>query len=308
MPLISYPLVAWGSVENLAGAAWSAVGTPVITPGQADPFGGTGAFKIGDDAAGAVEGIQRAAAFSIVADRLVWTPCIKQGTSTSHLLQVRDVTAADYPLALVATWAAGVPAITPSATGGNPTPTVHGAVSLGNGWYVVVASCPWTSGNTAKEEFYGTNATASDTGDALYYVRSLALLDLFDEAVSWEEDREGSNYEQGPSGFEDAARVGIDHYLEGRVRFVPQTPRSDPGPVSGWYGENEAAAVNGGVKAMLRAGREKQLLRWVPNRAASTVGQDAYLVEPIREKPGLERSWDRTFMMRLRSASVFAGV
>ncbi len=43
--------------EAIDFSAWDVSGTPVLTAGQADPYGGTAAYLVGDDNAGAVENI-----------------------------------------------------------------------------------------------------------------------------------------------------------------------------------------------------------------------------------------------------------
>jgi hypothetical protein len=91
------------------------------------------------------------------------------------------------------------------------------------------------------------------------------------------------------------------------VRWVPTIPRSTPAIVSGWYGENESTGVNCGVKAMLKAGRDKNSLRFVPDRSVCTTYMDSYLVDPMNGAPDLEPNWDRTFPMTLRGSTVYTG-
>lgn len=304
MPLTSLPLVAWGSADDLS--TYTPIGTAGLTPGQTDPFGGPGGYTIADGSAVVSEA--RFKLLPTLPNGTNWfTAFVRGGSAVASGFEIWDNTAGITRHQFKFPWSAGVAGAGVTTSGNG---TILGPISTGPLWYMYLFSALGMVGDHANRMYlYPTDPTvASQIGNAIFCVRSAVLLDLFDEAVSWEEDREGSEYQQGPSGFEDAARVGIDHYLEGRARYMPQAPRLDPGPVSGWYGENEGVGVNCGVKAMLRAGREKQLLRWAPDRSLASVSQDAYLVEPMREKPGLERNWERTFTMRLRSASVFAGV
>jgi hypothetical protein len=305
MPLL-YPLIAWGTADDISGGGWSNNGTPTVTGGQTDPFGGTGAYLIDDNDAGIAEARLKTG-FVVNARMFTWAVCIKQGTSSTSLVEVRDETAADYPLILSITWSGGVPTVTPSATGGNPTPTVNGTISLGASWYLIVSSCPWTYGNSARPELYATGATVSLTGSTYYYLRHLVVMDYLDGAVSWSEPRDGSAQAQGASGTEDAWTIGTDEHLRATVRWVPDFDRASPASVSGWYGAADAPGINDGVKAMLTAGRDKGLLRFVPDRSVCTTYMDSYLVEPMRGSPDLEPNWDRKFTLELRGTTVYTG-
>lgn len=301
MPLITLPALAWGPADDLSASPYS--GAAGVTSGFTDPFGTGFGYELNDTSGAAFQGKSRTIAFGADGAQTIVT-LARASTATGSLVEVTDQTLTANRGRIDLTWTgATLTSVTPSNGA-----VVIGFAPSGGGWYTIL----WQIAGVLKAStnaiaYYPAGPAATAQGKTIFCVRNIVLLDLFDEAVSWEEDREGSEYQQGPSGFEDAARVGIDHYLEGRVRYIPQSPRAE-GPVSGWYGENEAAGVNCGIKAMLRAGREKQLLRWIPDRSNSAAGQDAYLVDPMRDKPGFERNWDRTFTMRLRSASVFAGV
>lgn len=306
MPLSTYPLIAWGSPDDIS--TYVAIGTAAVTGGFTDPFGGTLAYDINDASGGVGDARYKLLPTSLPNGTSWFAVMSRANGAGASGLQIWDDTAAVDRHTIRWTWSAGVPS-TPATIGGG-SGTILPPIPLGGPWYLLLFSANGLVGANANRLYLypADPSSPAATGRTIFVVMNAVLLDLFDEAVSWEEDREGSEYQQGPSGFEDAGRTGIDHLLEGRVRFVPQFPRLDPGPVSGWYGENEMVGVNCGVKAMLRAGREKQLLRWVSDRSLSTIYRDTYLVDPLKEKPGFERNWERTFLMRLRSASAFTGV
>ncbi|HMG19533.1 MAG TPA: hypothetical protein VK573_12470, partial [Gemmatimonadales bacterium] len=66
--------------ENMGHADWTVVGTPVLTSGQADPFGGTGAYVVDDNAAGGDEAIETVVGFTADATKAV-AIFIKAGTA-----------------------------------------------------------------------------------------------------------------------------------------------------------------------------------------------------------------------------------
>jgi hypothetical protein len=299
---MSLPLIAWGTAQDISASPWTDNGTPTVTPNVTDPFGGTGAYLIDDNDAGLAEA--RLLVVNAVAGSTVpITVCLKAGTSSTSLVQLRDQTAASYPLAVNVTWSGGVPSAT--ATAG----TVIGTVSLGNGWYLLLATAAWTSGHDARLELYGTGSTASLTGTTNYYVRNFALPYYPDMAVSEPAPRDGSLWAlNGDGSVEDAWIVGTEERLRCLMRWIPQSPRATPVVQSGWYGQNESVGVNCGMKAMLTAGRDKQALLWVPDRSTCTTYQSSYLVEPIGAGAvSLEANGDRTFELVLRGTSAFTG-
>ena len=300
MPLATYPLIAWGSAAAING--WTDAGTPVITTGQADPFGGTSAVLVNDDSAGAAEGKTTTAA-GVVGDTVTLLVFAKAGTAAASAFQLRDNTAGAYRIQAALTWSGGVPTLTCS------TGTAIGTVSVGGSWYAALATGTWVSGNTAQVEVYGASATASATGTTYWYLRNAVLLDYMDEVVSFARARAGSVWAQAPSGTEDAWITGTDEVLRGRLRFIPKTPTATPVVKSGWYGENESAGVNCGVKAMLTAGRAKTSLLWVADRATASTTVTCTLAQPVdQDGVELEANGDRTVAVEFRGTSVFPGV
>lgn len=299
---LTLPLVAWGTASDISASPWVDVSTPVVTGSVADPFGGTGAYTIDDNNAAAVEA--RRLPLTVASGRIVAAVCIKAGTATVSRFGLRDDTAAAWLHSVTATWSGGVPTVaTESGTG-----TVYGTVSLGSGWYLALFDATGATGANDNELYlYGASGTASTTGTTSYYLRNIVLLSYLDGATSWPESRTGSAWAEAPSGTEDAWIVGTNWHLAGTVRHVPDSPTDTPEVVSGWYGLNESTGVNCGVAAFLMAGRDKQTLTWVKDRATCTTYTDGYLVEPMRGRPDLEPNWRRQFPLELRSTSVYAG-
>lgn len=296
MPLSSFPLIGWGNADDLSttGAA-----NCNVSSGFTDPFGGTGGYKLTSTVAGG----RRTRSVTYLADGIQYVLLAwKADTAAKSSFFWRDNTASLDRGGVTVTWGGGL-----SVSGGA---SVLGTVSLGAAtgpWTAVLASCSGIiKANSNSLDLY-PDYNSGVAGSAFFYLRNMVLLDLLDEAISWEEDREGTTYERGPSGFRDTARIGLDQLLEGRVRWVPKDHQVE-GPVSGYYGENEGIGVNCGIKAMLRAGRESQLLRWVPDRSACNIGQDAYLDAPLKGKPDIERGGQRAWGFRLIGSSVFTGL
>ena len=298
---LTLPLVAWGSADDLS--AYTSVGTPVVTSGITDPFGGTGAYTIDDNDAGAVEYVYKSITFAS-SGTVFASVFIKAGTAGTSTVVLVDNVAAVSRATLSVTWSGGVPSVAIT----NGSATIHGTVSVGGGWYLLLFSADSiVAANAHRLRLYGTSTTTSDTGTTSYYVRNAVLLSYLDGATSWPEPRKGSAWAEAPSGTEDAWIVGTNWHLAGTVRHVPDSPTDTPETVSGWYGANESTGVNCGVAALLSAGRDKQALTWVKDRATCSTYVSGYLVEPMQGKPDLEPNWRRTFPLELRSSSVFAG-
>lgn len=301
MPLATLPMVAWGSAADIN--AWSSAGTPIVTTGQSDPFGGTSAVLVNDDSAGAAEGKTTTQA-NVTGDTCTLLLFAKAGTATASAFQLRDNTAGAYRIQGNLAWSGGVPTLTCS------TGTAIGTASVGGSWYAVLATGTWLTGATAQLEVYGASATASATGTTYWYARNAILLDYVDEVVSFPRPRAGSVWGRSMSGVEDAWITGTDRILTGRIRHVPQVASAWPTLKSGWYGENETAGLNCGVASFLTAGRAKTSLLWVPSRAAASSNTvSCYLSAPMDEdRVELEGNGERALRFELRSTSVFAGV
>jgi len=303
MPLI-LPLIAWGAWQAIDTSPWTAgAGTPTITPGQTDAFGGTNAYKIDDNDAGTPEG-QRLPL--TLANGTQWIALmVRQDTSSTFGILVYEITGGTSRHGIRGTWSGGIPSLVTVAGGG----TILTPIALGGGtWLCLFSADGVVAGNQPNLYLYGTDYTnAALTGSTIFSMRHLVLLDYLDDAVSWDEPRDGSFVAQSAGGVEDAWDAGTDEHLRGTVRWVPAAPRDTPISVSGWYGAAESPGINSSVKAMLRAGRDKNVLRWVPDRSVCTTYMDSYLVDPMKGAPDLEPNWDRKFALELRGSSVFSG-
>lgn len=309
-----YPLMAWGTADDISASPWgNLVGTPTVTGSQTDPFGGTSAYKIDDANAGANEA--RSRSVGALTSGPVGTGftgsiivCVKGDTAAGFRIFLTDTSAGNTTrISLEGTVSGGVPSVTAS-TGIAVTPA---GVALGGSWYAFLATSTalgMVSGNTHRLELYATASGAANTGATIFYSRPMVLLDYLDNAVAYSVPREGSEQVQAPSGVEDAWTIGTDEMLRCMVRAVPADPRASPAIVSGWYGESESSGVNAGVKAMLKAGRDKQVMRFVPDRSSSTTYMDSYLVEPMGDAPTIDTNpGDRAFPLALRGSTVYAG-
>lgn len=305
MPMRSLSLVAWGTADDISGASYSNIGTVSVTSGVTDPFGGTGAYTLNDTDGAAISG-RRHALFTVGSTSLVFAFCVKQGTSSQFRVDISDSTAGAGRNTIIGAWSGGVPAVTDSV-GTILTPS---GIALGNGWYLVISTATTVSGNSHRFDLYPASTNTAATGTTSFYVRNVVLLDLIGSPKAYSEPAQGYEVAIAPSGTRDAWKVKApDECLAGRVSWVPTAPRSFPQIVSGWDGANESTAVNCGVKAMLEAGWDMNLLRFVPDRSTCTAYNDAYLVEPAQGwQPELEGNADRAFAFKLVSATPFTGI
>lgn len=303
MPLQTLPLVAWGTAADIN--AWTDIGTPGITTGVTDPFGGTSAYTVNDNDAGVSEG-KLVSTGAITGTLVVLGVCMKAGTATSSSVQFRDTTAGAYTIQGTTAWSGGVPG-TPTMGSGSYV----GQVALGNSWYLLLFTCAWTTGNVGRIEVYGASNSASTTGTTSYYLRHIVLTDYLVDAIGYDEDGEGSDYRRGPSGTEEAWSTGTTYGLSATVGWIPSAPRSNPVVVSGWPGGAEYAGVNDGIAAMLRAGRNKNALTFIPDRSACSSGAvSCYLEEPLQPRPELDpdNQNEKRIAIRLRSSSSFGAI
>ena len=124
-------------------ATWTAIGTPTNAAG--DAVGGVTTQVIGDDSAVALEGYGQNVTFTGNAVKTV-SLFVKQGTSTSSVIQLRDNTAGTNRLLAAVTWSGTVPVVT-MTTGTDLTGT---PVQLGtSGKYrLMFATTSVTAANT----------------------------------------------------------------------------------------------------------------------------------------------------------------
>jgi hypothetical protein len=295
------PLLAWGSADDIS--AYSQSGTAAVTSGVTDPFGGTGAYTVEDNDGAAPEYRFKAITYTWNGTQ-AGVVMAKQGTATTSEFDFFDSTAGSNRCGVRLTWSGGVPTASVYTGSGS----ILGTVALGAGWYLILATYDnVVAANANRLRLFGGQATATSTGTTSWYVRNVVLLHPLDEVRAYREPRDGSETRQGPSGTEEAWTLGPDHVLAARMRHIPAAPTSD-GPASGWAGLNESTGINCGVEAMLAAGRDKQTLRFVPDRSACTTYVDGYLAEPMRGGPEYEENGSLAFAspLVLRGASSYA--
>jgi hypothetical protein len=304
MPSQTLPLVAWGTADDLS--AYTQSGTCGVTPSVTDPFGGTGAYTLNDtDAANISARLKSGIVTGLQIPIAVIGVFIKAGTSAESFIRFWDTTDPGTRIQMDIAWSGGVPTVTAS------TGTMVGTIPVGNGWYFTLAYGNIQRGNSHQLELRpATQGGVTATGTCTFYVRNTILPDLLGAPKGFSRPAHGYEVVTAPSGVRDAWKIkASDEVLQGRVAWVPTSPRSFPQIVSGWDGQNESVGVNCGVKAMLEAGWDMNLLRYVPDRSACTTYTDAYLTLPGAEwTPDLEGNADRAFAFELVSATPFTGV
>lgn len=296
MILGTYPLIAWGTAADIS--TYTQVGTCSVTGGQADPFGGTGAYLLNDSSAAAV-GYRHSAATAITGGAIPVEVFAKAGTSPYVTVRLYDTTAAAVRCWVMLVW-----------NGGNPyTQAFNGAalapVAVGGGYYLIRGlSDAIVSGNSHRLELWATDNNVSTTGTVTYYVRNHVLLDVPSQYRRFARPMGGYETAVTPAGSRDSWSYGDEWVRSARQSWVPATARETPVSVSGWGGANELTGVNCGVEAMLRAGWDMQAMRWVPDRATCTTYQDLYLTAPGRDwRPDAEGNGDTAFDLELVTAS-----
>lgn len=151
--------------NNADLSTWTDQGTPVVTGGQADAFGGTDEWLIEDNDAtnGVGEGKRVDLTFTGDAVKAI-SVVVRQGTAAQSVIQLRDVTASADRLVASITWASGDPG-TPSCSPG----TYLGKVALTGGRYrLYFQTASVTAANTNRLYLYGATAASTTTGSTYY--------------------------------------------------------------------------------------------------------------------------------------------
>lgn len=297
MTLNTFPLVVWGTAADISSAGqFSSFGSITVTPGQADPFGGTGAYLL-DDTDAANNAARLSTSFTGTTSLGVIAVCMKAGSAGGSRIAYRD--SVGYKITINVTWSGGVPSY------GSVLGTALTPIAMGGGWYLFVSfATDFVPGASWRYELYATAATASLTGTTVFYVRNLVALDLLNRYRRFPRPREGYEADRAPSGVEDSWTYGNDTIRRAEAKWIPSAPRDWPASVSGFDGPNDRAGINVGVDAMLKAGWDKQDLLWVPDRSISTVNQATALHAPPPEwEPTIEPNGDLSFELELVTPS-----
>lgn len=149
--------------ENF-GTTWSAIGTPTRSAAAA-ACGTLSLDLIGDDAAGTLEGYSQVVGFTGNGAKAI-SCFVKQGSSTTTAIRLRDTTAGANRLLAVVTWSGGVPAIAMT------TGTSLSTIPCANGVYrLMFQSSSVTAGNTNQLEIYpATNSALATSQTGNLYV------------------------------------------------------------------------------------------------------------------------------------------
>jgi hypothetical protein len=145
---------------------WSVTGTPILTSGQSDPFGGTSAYLIEDNDGASNETVFSAPPFVGDATKTV-SLFLKQGTAAQSAMNLRDDTAGSIIRhQVLVVWTAGVPALqTVSGAGKLFTPE-----KWANGWYRCAFSADGViAANTNNLYLYPAGPTGSATGTTYFF-------------------------------------------------------------------------------------------------------------------------------------------
>lgn len=138
--------------ENF-GTLWTAIGTPTRVAAAAS-IGDVALDLIGDDAAGTLEGYSQTIGFAGNGVKAL-SLFVKQDTSTSSVIRLRDTTASANRALGTLTWSGGVPSVAMS-------PGAHYATeACANGGYrLLIQSASVTAANTNVLEIYPATTSA----------------------------------------------------------------------------------------------------------------------------------------------------
>lgn len=178
--------------EDNALEAWTPSGTPVLTAGQADPFGGTRAVLVNDDDGAVVEVIHDVVAFTGDGVKAIGIT-LKAGTAAVTEFGIFDETALAWLHRIRATWSGGVPTLTTTAGSG----TLYTPQLIATGFYAALVLVDGvTAANTNGFYLYPAGTSAASTGTVTAY-----------EALAWDLTTQPVLYD---SGVVDAWPTGID--------------------------------------------------------------------------------------------------
>jgi hypothetical protein len=110
-------------------SAWTPIGTPVLTGGQADPVGGAAAYLLEDNDGAGLEGIQVVAGFTGDGSKAI-LGAVRAGSAAESAVDL-DSPAGNQRVTI--TWTDGVPAIATTSGAG----ALFDLVPLTGGWYAI---------------------------------------------------------------------------------------------------------------------------------------------------------------------------
>ena len=304
------PLISFGAFEDFS--LWAVNGTPIVTSGQTDPFGGTGAYLLNDDDGAGNESVEDPfTSATLIKDkfRFLMAVFVKQGTATTNALRLIDAFGVTSLFARI-NWTGGVPAwqIIEGATLG----FVYPFVDLGGGWWLARIERTDKDGggpmvNPLTMRIQPAGDIAADTGTMLVYGRSVIVFGHpLDGANAWDDPREGTAHVMSPDGSEDARTAGDDHLLEGAARWIPNLDRGSPHNLTGWDGRRDHAMVNVGWSSFLRFGYTSDPFVFAPNQSVVATNTSVILAEPRDPEslaPSLESDITKVVSLVLRDAS-----
>lgn len=151
--------------ENFLAASWTMGGTPILTPGYVDPFGGGNAWLVDDNDAGGFEHMQSAADVAFTSGERAFSLFAKQGSAANAWFSLRGNGAVDRHRVLIA-WNAGVPSLSTGTGSG----TLFPVEDWGNGWYRLSATADGVVGSDTNLILFGPGTfTPGGTGTCLFF-------------------------------------------------------------------------------------------------------------------------------------------
>ena len=288
-------LLGIGTVENFA--ALGAFGTPTINGGVADPFGGTGTYRIEDNDAAATEGVTKPWVTGMREAVVLLAP----ETATTSSVRVRDSSGAAV-LWCTIDWATRSVSI---VSGSGEVAVVEVAVAGGLPWLLLWLRIPAVPAFTPEFiDFFPAYPNAA-TGGAYFYGRCVVAPGWLDKAVAWEDEAEGGERALSPDGSWNTWASPADGRLRADVRWIPRVTHTAPVFATGWEGlSGDPSLIEPGWETLLAAVRRLGLPVDVAlYNDKTTALVSCTLLEPVTGPPEQEDDGTRRIRLVLSSRS-----
>lgn len=134
------------------------------------------------------------------------------------------------------------------------------------------------------------------------FARQLDLGYPLDNVIAHSNPKPGSEFADAPSGEADSYIIGFDQILEADIRWIPTADTTNP-VATGW----DTATL--GFRLFLEYAREKQDIRFIPDKDTPATFIDCILVGPMergirKEKDGIRRI---RMVLRSKDGTAFTG-
>lgn len=291
-----FPGIAWGTPEDISASPWVDLVTPTVAGSISDPFGGTSAYSIEDSDAGAIEGRGLPVGTAFTAGD--WFALfIKENTADKLVaVQIRDTDLGADRYQVRWQFTSGVLAFQSVIAGSG---AYVGPIDVGGGWYLIAMRADsYVAGNATTVYLSPAANGTSDTGTTNFYVRKMITLGLVGEVVAYDQPGPGYEEARNDAGVEDAWVPSTVERIDMAVTHIPKGWGGTPYNIGGYDGVSTYASS---FRTMLRAGRDKQDLLFIPDLSDCTDYVTSKLADPLTGAPSLSPDGLRQIRLSLRN-------